>query len=43
MEWFPPQLLGVVAIEKGTFRSPTTKVANFTLFTYNDCIMIFFV
>ena len=23
---------GVVAIEKGAFRSPSTKVANFTLF-----------
>ena len=26
-----PQHLGVVAIEKGTFGLPSTKVANFTL------------
>ena len=26
--------LGVVAIEKGAFGSPSTKVTNFTLFTY---------
>ena len=31
----PPLHLGVVAIEKGTFRSPSAKVANFTfLFLY---------
>ena len=30
-----PQQLGVVAIEKGTFGSPSTKVANFTNFTYS--------
>ena len=33
MELRPPQCLGVVAIEKGAIRSPSTKVANFT-FTY---------
>ena len=34
-EWSSALLLhlGVVAIEKGAFRSPSTKVANFT-FTY---------
>ena len=30
MELHPPQHLGVVAIEKGTFESPLTKLANFT-------------
>ena len=30
MELRPPLHLGVVAIEKGTFGSPLTKVANFT-------------
>ena len=29
-----PLHLGVVAIEKGAFWSPSTKVANFTYFTY---------
>ena len=33
MEYRPPLHLGVVAIEKGAFGSPSTKVANFT-FTY---------
>ena len=28
--------LGVVAIEKGAFGSPSTKVANFTNYIYND-------
>ena len=28
MEWRPPQHLGVVAIEKGSFGLPSTKVAN---------------
>ena len=28
----PPQHLGVVAIEKGTFWSPSTTVANFTYY-----------
>ena len=27
----PPQHLGVVAIQKGSFESPSTTVANFTL------------
>ena len=30
MELRPPQHLGVVAIEKEAFGSPSTKVANFT-------------
>ena len=30
MELHPPLHLGLVAIEKGTFRSFSTKVANFT-------------
>ena len=30
MEQRPPQHLGVVAIEKGAFESPSTKVANLT-------------
>ena len=30
MELRPPQHLGVVAIEKGAFRSPSTKDANLT-------------
>ena len=30
MELHPPQHLGVVAIEKGAFGLPSTKVANFT-------------
>ena len=32
MELRPPLHLGVVAIEKGAFGSPSTKVANFTYF-----------
>ena len=32
MEWRPPLHLGVVAIKKGIFGSPSTKVANFTYF-----------
>ena len=31
MEYRPLLHLGVVAIEKGTFGSPSSKVANFTL------------
>ena len=30
MEYHLPLHLGVVAIEKGAFRSPSTKVVNFT-------------
>ena len=30
----PPQHLGLVAIEKGTFGSPSTTVTNFTLCIY---------
>ena len=30
MEWRPPLHLNVVAIEKGAFRSPSIRVANFT-------------
>ena len=34
--------LGVVAIEKGAFRSPSSTVANFTFFfTYNDMAIEF--
>ena len=33
----PPLLLGVVAIEKGAFESPSTTVANFTLLISNNC------
>ena len=32
MESRPPLHFGVVAIEKGTFGSPSTKVTNFTFF-----------
>ena len=35
MELCPPLHLGVVAIEKGAFGSPSTKVANFTYFWIN--------
>ena len=31
-EWHPPLHLGVVAIKKGAFWSPSTTVANFTYF-----------
>ena len=34
-----PVHLGVVAIEKGTFGSPSTKVANFTF--YFKCLLSF--
>ena len=36
MEWSSalPLHIGVVAIEKGAFGSPSTKVANFTYFIY---------
>ena len=41
-EWrsTPPLRLGVVAIEKGAFWSPSTRVANFTylLFFYKDSL-----
>ena len=33
MEWGPSHHLGVVAIEKGSFGSPSTKVANFIYLT----------
>ena len=37
MELHPPLHLSVVAIEKGAFWSPLTKVANFTyLLSYKD-------
>ena len=32
-----PYTLGVVAIEKGAFGSPSTKVANFTLLIESMC------
>ena len=38
MELRPLQHFGVVAIEKGAFGSPSTKVANFTYFTY--CLLL---
>ena len=31
MELHPPLCLGVIAMEKGAFRSPVTKVADFLL------------
>ena len=36
MEWCPPLHLGVLAIEKGAFGSPTTKVGNFTYYIKYD-------
>ena len=35
MEYRPPLHLGVVAIEKGAFGSPSTMVANFTYLCWN--------
>ena len=35
MEKRPPLHRGVVAIEKGAFESPSTKVANFTCYKEN--------
>ena len=32
MELRPPLHLGVLAIEKGAFESPSTTIANFTLY-----------
>ena len=32
--------LGVVGIEKGAFRSPSTKVANFTFITYKSYLSL---
>ena len=34
MEKYPPLHLGVVPIEKGAFRLPSTEVTNFTFFIY---------
>ena len=34
MEWRLPLHLGVVAIEKGAFGLPSTKVVNFTVYIY---------
>ena len=34
-----PLHLGVVAIEKGAFGSPSTLVANFTLLIYNESLV----
>ena len=41
-EWssYPSLHLDVVGIEKGVFRSPSTKVANFTLLYYKDGVGI---
>ena len=33
-----PLHLGVVAIEKGAFESPSTKVANLHTYLYKSCI-----
>ena len=33
----PPQNLGVVAIEKGAFGSPSTKVVSFTYIKIREC------
>ena len=38
MEWRHPLHLDIVAIEKGAFRSPSTKVANFTYLFSDDRI-----
>ena len=39
LTWFrPPLQLGVVAIEKEAFWSPSTKVANFTYLLKQPCI-----
>ena len=38
MEQLPPQHLGVVAIEKGAFESPSSKVPNFTYFYKEDLL-----
>ena len=35
MEYHLPVYLGVVAIEKETFGSPSTKVTNFTFIPFN--------
>ena len=43
MELRPPLHLGVVAIEKGAFESPSTQVANFTFFgdkNHSNCLKI---
>ena len=40
MEKRPPLHLGVVAIEKGAFGSPSTMVANFYLLTKDRIIFI---
>ena len=36
MEWRRPLHLGVVAIKKGTFGSPSTKVDNLTYFYISE-------
>ena len=36
MEQCPPLHLSVVAIEKGAFKTPLTKVANFTYYATDD-------
>ena len=40
MEYRPPLHLGVVAIEKGTFGSPSTKVTNLLTFIIIIIIII---
>ena len=39
-EQHPPLHFGIVAIEKGALGSPTTMVANFTLLTWFQVIII---
>ena len=36
MKKHSPLHVGVIAIEKGTFRLPSTKVMNFTYFAFNQ-------
>ena len=36
VKWSNPLHLGVVAIEKGAFKSPSTMVINFTYYIYID-------
>ena len=41
-EWssVPPLHLGIVAIEKGAFGSPSTKLANFTFYYIYICVCL---
>ena len=40
MELCPPVHLGVVAIEKGAFGSPSTTIGNFTLLIYGRDVTV---